>query len=551
MGQSEWILLDTETTGLSPPVFVVELAAKKMQGWQPAGTSFRRLINHGADIPPEAARVHGYTREILERDGDAPGEVYKQFADFAGNLPLVSYNLAYDLDQVLVPEWERLKIAPIGRRGFCALALAQRLLDPVPAGNCKLQTLRQFYRLPERGAHTAMGDVETVIDLFQKVIAPLAEARGLSGWEQIRAFTETEWFPSRITFGRHKGRSFREAGDDADLKGWIEWLSASSNPRSAAMGRWYLAQLVIDIQTGDTGAGPSPFEPGPAQRAEAYPNAGVSAGIAVYTDPEAEQLKVLIDQARSRLAELSAEYMTEKRAVDAVTSSLFLRLSKEYRRRDNLALLVRQRRRFLDTLLQEGEDAAEERTEEFRREKADQEKDFEDAEKQAAQTTSLSTEEKSEVQLIWKKLVRAFHPDQFGQDAAKRQTYEKLISVINHARDAGDIALLRRISDDPAAYIAEQGWSLPEKTKVSELRSLKILYEKISLEIIQRIEDLEVLRSSNGYEVLLFCRAGDDGLEKLVTNHRELLAKEIEDLQAKADRLSGEIRELLRKDGPF
>jgi len=551
MDQSEWILLDTETTGLSPPVFVVELAARKMRGWQAAGTSFRRLINHGTDIPPEAARVHGYTREILERDGDAPREVYKQFAAFTGNLPLVSYNLAYDLDQVLVPEWERLKIAPIGRRGFCALALTQRLLDPVPAGNCKLQTLRQFYRLPERGAHTAMGDVETVIDLFQKVIAPLAEARGLSGWEQIRAFTETEWFPSRITFGRHKGRSFREADDDADLKGWIEWLSASSNPRSASMGRWYLAQLVIESQTGNTGADPSPFEPGPAQRAAAYPNAGASAGITLYTDPEAEQLKVLIDQARSRLAELSAEYMTEKRAVDAVTSTLFLRLSKEYRRRDYLALLVRQRRRFLDTLLQEGEDAAEERTEEFRREEAEQEKDFKDAEKQAAQTTSLSTEEKSEVQLIWKKLVRVFHPDQSGRDASKRQTYEKLTAVINHARDTGDIALLRRISDDPAAYIAEQGWSPPENTKFSELRSLKTLYEKISLEIIHRIEDLEVLRSSNGYEVLLFCRADDDGLEKLVKHHRELLEKEIEDLNTKADRLSDEIRELLGKDGPF
>ena len=46
-------------------------------------------------------------------------------------------------------------------RGVLCDALAQRLMDPVPAGNCKLQTLRQYYRLPERGAHTALGDVET------------------------------------------------------------------------------------------------------------------------------------------------------------------------------------------------------------------------------------------------------------------------------------------------------------------------------------------------------------------------------------------------------
>ena len=63
-----WILLDTETTGLAKPVFTVELAAQKMQGWKRDGEPFRRLLNHGCAIPDEAARVHGYTREISERD---------------------------------------------------------------------------------------------------------------------------------------------------------------------------------------------------------------------------------------------------------------------------------------------------------------------------------------------------------------------------------------------------------------------------------------------------------------------------------------------------
>ena len=40
------------------------------------------------------------------------------------------------------------------------MRLAQRLLDPVPAWNCKLQTLR--LRLPERGAHTALGNANTL-----------------------------------------------------------------------------------------------------------------------------------------------------------------------------------------------------------------------------------------------------------------------------------------------------------------------------------------------------------------------------------------------------
>ena len=71
-------------------------------------------------------------------------------------MPVVAYNLEYDWHKVLLPEWKRLGIPQIGIPGFCALKLAQRLLDPVPAGNHKLQTLRQYYRLPENGAHTAL-----------------------------------------------------------------------------------------------------------------------------------------------------------------------------------------------------------------------------------------------------------------------------------------------------------------------------------------------------------------------------------------------------------
>ena len=189
-----WIVFDTETetTGLSAPIFVVELAAQRMCGWNPDGEPFRKLLNQNEDIPAEASRVHGYTREILERDGEPPLQVYREFAEYAGDLPLVSFNLEYDLAEVLKPEWKRLRISPIGSPGLCALRLAQRLLDPVPAGNCKLQTLRQYYRLPERGAHTALGDVQTVADLFANVLRPIAEHRGLDTWEKLAAYAAEE-----------------------------------------------------------------------------------------------------------------------------------------------------------------------------------------------------------------------------------------------------------------------------------------------------------------------------------------------------------------------
>ncbi len=317
MNKTHWILLDTETTGFAAPVFVVEVAAQKMRGWEPDGEPFRKLLNQNCDIPQEAARVHGYTREILERDGEPAAEVYEALREYAGGCPLVAYNAEYDLDRVLRPEWTRLGIAPIGRAGFCALRLAQRLLDPVPAGNCKLQTLRQYYRLPERGAHTALGDVVTVADLMQQVLRPIAEQRGLDTWEAITAYAAEEWYPSRIAFGKHKGQSIWDARQNKELMGWIKSLARSTNARNAKMGRWYLRQLEATepeaiwvtselVQTGD--------EAGIFSRESA---------VVVYEHPELKKLRALVDAARNRLAELEASFTVEKAKVDVLQAGLF------------------------------------------------------------------------------------------------------------------------------------------------------------------------------------------------------------------------------------
>ena len=78
MQQTDWIILDTETTGIATPIYVVEVGAQKMRGWEPMGLPFRKLLNQNQDIPPEASRVHGYTREILERDGEPAAQVYEE-----------------------------------------------------------------------------------------------------------------------------------------------------------------------------------------------------------------------------------------------------------------------------------------------------------------------------------------------------------------------------------------------------------------------------------------------------------------------------------------
>lgn len=536
--EQTWILLDTETTGFARPVFAVDIAAQKMCGWERDGEPFRRMLNHGCKISDEASRVHGYTREILERDGGLPMEVYEEFAAYAGGLPVVAYNLQYDWNQVLLLEWKRLGISQIGVPGFCALKLAQRLLDPVPAGNCKLQTLRQYYRLPENGAHTALGDVLTVVDLMQQVLRPLAEKRGLNTWEKIVGFAGDEWFPSRLSFGKFKGRIYQEAREDAELRSWLKWLSESSNEKSSKMGRWYLGQLAngcgledaafLDLQIQENADGTS-----------------IAAGLVVFQQPEMELYQRLVEAARARLADLELEYGIEKSKVDSIRSRLFGVLRAFYQERDRLRLLVRFRKAFIDCLLAEGEESAGATAGDYQREVAEEDREYDSTASALEGKRELNEDEKARLRQIFKKLVRIFHPDLHEQDPEKRMTYERLMQVINDARDRGDIELLELISKDPQAFILKQGWASVSLDGARGLMELRSLYEHLQARILEMIETLDEVRASADYQVFGAAEEDESVIGRIVSAQREELEREIGELKAEAERIAEEARELV------
>jgi len=541
MQSVEWILLDTETTGFAKPTFVVELGAQRMKGWEPVGEAFCELLNHGTNISEEAQRVHGYTQEILERDGSAPEEVYEAFRDYAADLPLVSYNSAYDLKQVLYPEWKRLGIDPIGTEGFCALELTQRLLDPVAAGNCKLQTLRQFYRLPQRGAHTAMGDVETVIDLMSDVLRPMAEKRGLDDWEDIMEFTAGPWYPAKLAFGKFKGRFYWEAEKDAGLLDWLTWLRESKKERSRKMGEWYLEQLNIhtDRQV-DLFAHESSLEPEEGQDQ----TSAIEPGLIIYSDPEKTQLDSIIAGLRARMAELDAEYALETMKVDYARSKLFKRLRNLYEQRDLLRAQIEYRRKYIDALTKEGEEEAERVAEEFENRKQEQKQGYADVEKALEGKIEVSKEVQERVQKIFRKLSKIYHPDKHIDDPEKHETFQKLQQALNDARDRGDIDLLEEIDADPEGFARSQGWGSLDLSQDTDVEKLKDLATSLQSRIIETIEKLDDLKASLDYSLHMTLERDLKAFEELVEKQAGDLESSIDKLKAEADELGEEIEQL-------
>jgi len=97
--------------------------------------------------------------------------------------------------------------------------------------------------------------------------------------------------------------------EDAELRSWLEWLAESTNERSSAMGRWYLAQL-------DNGCGLEDAAFLDLQIQEHPGGTSTAAGLVVFQHAEKELYQRLVEAARNRLAELELEYDSTASALE-------------------------------------------------------------------------------------------------------------------------------------------------------------------------------------------------------------------------------------------
>jgi DNA polymerase III epsilon subunit-like protein len=538
----KWLLVDTETNGLTQPIHAVEIAAQLMVGWEPFGEPFRRLINVNAEIPSKVSRIHGYTKEILERDGFPPSDVYRDLFHYAKDAEVCSYNLQFDYTQVLLPEWGRLGLEKYLQPGFCLLRLTQRLLDTVSAGNHKLQTLRQFYRLPERGAHTALGDVNTVVDLLTHVLKPVALDRGVKTISQARSLSKEIWYPTRIPFGKYRGRPFHEARRDVDLKSWLEWLSHSENPSSQLMGRWYLEQLEkpepVKNATNRIYVTATDSSQPSSKRGEAR------MGIVVYNDARLNQIKALLSAARERLADLEMALDRDRAGIAKTQSELFQILKDVYRKRDSLRLLVKYRQKYLNTILTTSDIDVDDVKADFERHQEKLDEDFDEAEKISEEAVSLSDDQQNELKDIYRKLVKLYHPDRVHGDDEKSKAYSALMAIINEAKAKMDIALLREISSDPAAFMAKYKLGDLGHDLESEINDLNSLYNALQEKILETISEIDDMRSGEQYELFKLTSRRPGYLVEVAEIYREQVIEECIRLEAEAVALKREIEDL-------
>mgnify|MGYP003315795063 CR=1 FL=1 len=91
------IVLDTETTGLSPDNGdrIVEIGCVELINHVPTSNTYQVYLNPEKDMDPGAEKVHGLTNEFLL---DKPKfiEIADSFLDFIGDSNLIAHNADYD-----------------------------------------------------------------------------------------------------------------------------------------------------------------------------------------------------------------------------------------------------------------------------------------------------------------------------------------------------------------------------------------------------------------------------------------------------------------------
>jgi DNA polymerase III epsilon subunit family exonuclease len=159
----EYVVFDTETTGMPPGARLVEIGAVKVRGHHIVDR-FSRLIHPECPIPPVVIRIHGIDDQAVANAAKA-NEVVPEFLKWAGKAPLVGHNVQFDAT-MLACEAARYGLPLPDNPTYCTLLASRRLLK---YKSHALQSLVAELGLPAAEHHRALADALHTWNLMQKL----------------------------------------------------------------------------------------------------------------------------------------------------------------------------------------------------------------------------------------------------------------------------------------------------------------------------------------------------------------------------------------------
>lgn len=173
------IVLDTETTGLSPASGdrVVEIGCVELINHVPTGKHFHVYLNPQRDMPEEAFRVHGLSEEFL---ADKPlfRDEAENFLEFIGDGTLVIHNAPFDMG-FLNAEFKKIQQNQLKNKVIDTVQVARKVH---PGARVSLDALCKHYGIDnsKRTLHGALLDSEILAEVYLELIGGRQVALALS-----------------------------------------------------------------------------------------------------------------------------------------------------------------------------------------------------------------------------------------------------------------------------------------------------------------------------------------------------------------------------------
>ncbi len=183
------IVLDIETTGLDPRQGhkIVEIGCIELDNNYPTGNYFQQYINPDREMPEEAFRIHGLTKEFL---ADKPlfSDIAQKLLGFLNEGELVIHNAKFDVG-FLNYELELSSNTSLKNFRVIDTLLLARKMFPGAANNLDALCKRYNIDTTKRKKHGALLDAELLADVFLEMNGGRQQGINLKIEKNIKAGT--------------------------------------------------------------------------------------------------------------------------------------------------------------------------------------------------------------------------------------------------------------------------------------------------------------------------------------------------------------------------
>ena len=159
-----YVVIDVETDGLDEETdSIIEIGAIKIKGDK--AESFSRLIRIDYELPRKILNLTNITNEMLDESGENKDEVLKEFLAFVEDLPIVGYNLPFDI-KFIKRDLKKLDL-DIPNKQVDLLPMVRE--EIINLSNYKLSTVAKHFGIAETIPHRGLLDAGIILELSKKL----------------------------------------------------------------------------------------------------------------------------------------------------------------------------------------------------------------------------------------------------------------------------------------------------------------------------------------------------------------------------------------------